>query len=180
MKPLKGSRRWMRLGLAFLLAADALLLVLVWRSAALHPASELQDLERLRERHRLMEQDVARAEDIRGRLPEVEKQCDRFFAERLLPAASGYSSVVADLGKIAGELGLPASNIGYKQHEVEKRGIVEVEVTATVEGDYPSLARFINGLERSDRLYLLDSFALVSGTDKKIKLNLAMRTFFRS
>ena len=180
MKPLSGSRMWVRRALALLLAADLVLVVLVWRSAGMHPDSELRDFDRLRERHRLMERDVARAQDIRQRLPEVEKQCDSFFAERLLPAPSGYSAVIADLGKIAGQAGLPASNIAYKQREVERRGIVEVEVTATVEGDYPSLAKFINGLERSDRLYLLDSFALVSGTEKKIKLNLAMRTFFRS
>lgn len=180
MKPLSGTRRWVRRGLAVLLAADVVLLLVVWRSARLHPATEIQDLELLRERHRVMGQDVARAQDIRRRLPAVEKQCNAFFAERLLPAASGYSAVVADLGKIAAEVGLPANNITYKQRDVERRGVVEVEVTATVEGDYPSLAKFINGLERSDRLYLLDSFALVSAREKTIKLNLSLRTYFRS
>ncbi len=75
---------------------------------------------------------------------------------------------------------LPASSVMFKQRDIEKRGIAEVELTTTVDGDYPSLVRFINGLERSQNLYLLDSLSLVAGQEGRIKLNVSMRTYFRS
>ncbi len=177
---LGGLKRWVRWGLVGVLAVDAVLLLIAWRSAASHPQSEQQALERLRERHRLLGADVRRASEIRRRLPEVERECNRFFEAELLDSASGYSSVVEDLGKIAGKAGLPANSVMFKQRDIEKRGIAEVELTTTVDGDYPSLVRFINGLERSQNLYLLDSLSLVAGQEGRIKLNVSMRTYFRS
>mgnify|MGYP001608520988 FL=1 len=66
-----------------------------------------------------------------------------------------------------------------KERPLETRGVTEVTVSATVEGDYVSVVRFINGLERSDNFYLLDSLGLASSTGGSIKLNLQLRTYFR-
>jgi hypothetical protein len=49
-----------------------------------------------------------------------------------------------------------------------------------MQGAYPSLVSFINGLERSKSFYLLDSLSLDSSTDGLLKLNLELRTYFRS
>ena len=54
-------------------------------------------------------------------------------------------------------------------------------MSATVEGAYPGLVKFINGLERSQNFYLLDSLALASGMGGTgVRLNLQLRTYFRS
>jgi hypothetical protein len=55
-----------------------------------------------------------------------------------------------------------------------------VEINAVVEGDYSALVKFINGLERSKNLYLIDSLALTAGHEGGARLSLVMRTYFRS
>lgn len=173
-------KRWILRGLFVLVVLDAALAVYVWRTAASHPQTEREAFEKLRDRRRQYGDDVRRAELIEARLPEVERECNRFFDAQFLSTSTGYSSVVEDLGSIAKQAGLPPSTIGFKQREVEKRGVVEVEVNASVEGEYPALVRFINGLERSEHLYLLDSLSLTTGQEKRVKLNLLMKTYFRA
>lgn len=141
--------------------------------------SHRRQLETLQRRHDLLDADVRRATEIQKKLPGVQRECDDFFAKELRPASRGYSSVVADLGAIAKESGLKTSATTFHQQELPNRRTLEVGVDATVEGDYPSLVSFINGLERSSNFYLLDSLSLASSSAGSLKLNLQLRTYFR-
>jgi hypothetical protein len=87
---------------------------------------------------------------------------------------------VADLGKITADAGLPPGGVAFKQKPADKQGVIEVEVSATVEGNYSALVKFINGLERSKNLYLIDSLSFNSGREREAHLSLVMRTYFRS
>ena len=164
--------------LGVLLALD-----LVLAAVNLRPTTSRQEQKaeeaRLQRQHNLLAADVRRATEIKRRLPQVQRECDEFFVKELREASSGYSSVVSDLGGLAREAGLKTDAVTFRQHEISNRGVVEVEVAATVEGDYPSLVTFINGLERSKNFYLLDSLQLTSSTGA-LKLNLQLRTYFRS
>ena len=176
----KGLKRGIVGALVVLVALDAALGLYVWRSAASHPQTERTSLENLRERHRQVGDDVLHAEQIQAHLPSADRECNGFYDARFLNTSRGYSVVVDDLGSIAKTAGLPPSTIAFKQRELEKRSVIEVEVTATVEGEYPALVRFVNGLERSEHMYLLDSLSLTTGQDKRVKLSLLMKTYFRA
>jgi len=171
----KNLIRWV-LGVA--LAIDLVLLLISLRPSS-SPQEQKADVDRLQRQHDLLAADVLRATKIQQRLPQIQRECDDFFAKELRPASSGYSSIVDDLGALAREAGLKTNAVTFRQHEVSNRGVVEVEVAATVEGDYPSLVSFINGLERSSNFYLLDNLQLASSTGT-LKLNLQLRTYFRS
>jgi hypothetical protein len=175
-----GMKLWIVRSLVSLVIVDAGLGLYLWRTAAAHPQSERAALEQLRARHKQFGNDVARAESIADNLPKVERECNHFYEEQFLSSSKGYSAVVEDLGRIAKEAGLPPSTIAFKQQELGKRGVVEVEVTATVAGEYPALVRFVNGLERSEHLYLLDALSLGAEPDKHVKLSLVMKTYFRA
>jgi len=180
-RPIEQVQRVVRLAVALVLAADAILLGLVWVNAAEHPEAQQKNLQRLREENRRLGADVRRAEVIRTQIPSVEKDCDVFLRSTLLVASSGYSAIVADLEKIAKEAGIPPGGVSSKQKAPDKQGMIEVEVSATVEGQYSSLIKFINGLERSKNLYLLDAMSFNSGREHGgARLSLVMRTFFRS
>jgi hypothetical protein len=172
----KNLIRW---ALGVLLAIDLALVLVNWRAAA-SPQARASQLQRLRAQHDLLAADVRRAAAIRKRLPEVQREYEEFFAKQLRPASSGYSSIVADLGAIAKKAGLRTGAVTFRQRDLANRGVVEVEVVTTVEGDYPSLVSFINGLERSDNFYLLDNLSLASNAGGSLKLNLQLRTYFRS
>jgi hypothetical protein len=176
-------KKWIRWGLGVVLVVDVLLLFATWRAANRGQEEQVKQRDSLRKQHALLLEDVTRARAIRERLPKVQGECDKFIRERLRAASGGYSVVLADLGHIAGSAGLRTSTLSFRQaQQGGRRGprdIVEVGVTAAVEGDYASLVRFINGLERSPNFYLLDSLALGSTTGGVIRLNLELRTYFR-
>lgn len=164
-------------GIVAVLALDALLLVTAWRTSREEDRSDT--LERLRLQHGLLAADVGRAREIRNRLPEVRTDAQRFYKDYLRSSAGGYPAIVADLSEIATKSGLRTSGVSYKQKEVAQHGLVEIDVSATVEGDYQNLVRFINGLERSKNFYLLRDVTLASSSSG-LKLTLELRTYFRS
>ena len=58
--------------------------------------------------------------------------------------------------------------------------MVEVDIGATVDGEYSGIVRFINGLEHSDTFYVLDGLTLAAGSTGGLRLNLRLRTYFRT
>lgn len=179
MPPRTDWKRLVWFALGAILFADAVLLAVLWQAVE-HPVTAAKRIEVLREESRQMSADVRRASAIREDLPQVRKQCDTFLHETLRPATAGYSAIVADLEKIAADSGLPPGAIGFHQKAADKQGIVEVQITAGVEGGYKALVKFVNGLERSKNLYLLDSLSLSSGQGRLIQMHLQLRTYFRS
>lgn len=141
------------------------------------PASELKILAR---QHALMAADLARAQRIREDLPAIEKQSDGFFHDQFRPIGSGYSALVDDLGTLARNSGIRTEGFSFRQQQPDKRGVTEIEISTTVDGDYPSVVKFIDSLERSESFYILDSLSLASSSGGGLKLNLQLRTFFRS
>lgn len=57
---------------------------------------------------------------------------------------------------------------------------MQVDIATSVEGDYDSLIQFLNKLEHSDNFYVLDSLTLASSSAGKLRLNLQLRTYFRT
>jgi Tfp pilus assembly protein PilO len=161
--------------------ADVSLFLWTQRARSAAPASQQAEVERLRKQHSALGADVRAAAQIHDRLPEISRQCDRFLGQQLLPAAGGYSSIVADRGEISRASGLSTKNVSYRQADLEKRGVVEVRVTAQVEGNYSNVVSFINGIERSKHIYLLEDLSLAeSAAGNAIRLNLQLRTYFRT
>lgn len=173
-------KKWVRVALVVLLAADGFLVYANWSSTDAGARAAAEQLKGLRTQHKLLGADVRRVSAIRDRLSEVQRDADKFYADEFLAAGTGYSTIIADLSKLSKASGLRTSNVAYKERALETRSVTELTVTATVEGDYVSLVRFINGLERSDNFYLLDNLTLASSTAGNIKLNLQLRTYFRA
>src|SRR5437879_6544544 len=176
----KRTKTIIRVILGIMVAADLLLAGVNWQMAAANrtPQAELNTLKR---QHTLMANDVTRAETIRATLPEIEHQCDSFFRQNFRPIGSGYSSVISNFGSLSRGAGLQAENLNFHRHEADKRGVTEVDISAVVDGDYSSVVRFVNDLEHSDTFYVLDGLSLAaSGSGGQLKLNLQLRTYFRS
>ena len=167
--------------LGLVITSDLVLAGINWRFADANRAPQAE-LNLLQREHSLMAADVARAETIRRTLPQIEQQCDDFYKENFRPTTSGYSSVVSDFGSLSRGAGLQPENLNFHQHDPDKRGVTEVDISAVVDGDYPSLVRFINDLEHSDTFYVLDGLSLAasSGNGGQLKLNLQLRTYFRT
>jgi Tfp pilus assembly protein PilO len=180
MKPIIQHRnnviRWV---LAFILMADAVLIGVLWRignSSHVQPG----DLNRLTMLEKQYRADNTRLERFRTELPADEKEWDEFFTTHFHPAGAGYSAISQDLGDLSRTAGLRSDTISFHQHSPDARGLVEVDIATAVEGDYDSLVQFLNKLEHSENFYVLDSLALASSSLGKLRLNVQLRTYFRT
>jgi len=168
--------RW---ALAVVLAVDLILIGVNWRlnsSTHVQP-SDLTRLEMLEKQYRA---DNARLERFRSELPADEKQWDEFFRMHFHPAGAGYSAISEDLGSLSGSAGLRSDSIIFHQHAPDSRGLMQVDISTAIEGDYDSLIQFLNKLEHSDNFYVLDSLALASSSAGRLRLNVQLRTYFRT
>jgi hypothetical protein len=156
-------------GLALLVLADCGLGAFSWRQASA-PRTPQQELDRQTLQLRLLQGEIDRAKAIQQSMPVTQIDCDKF--ER-------------SLGGIAGKARLQISGVNFHHKEIPNRGLSEVELEATISGDYEGVVRFLNGLQRSENVYTVDSLALTSdnqsqGASAAIRVTVHLRTFFRA
>jgi Tfp pilus assembly protein PilO len=172
-------KKSIRVAVMALLALDAALLWFNWQVAGGTSAEQEEQLKPLGALHASWKKDLHHAQDIRNGLADVEKGCSQFFERQFLGEEVGSSTIVADLTAIAAHAGLQTRTVSYKPQELEKRNVIQVDISAAVEGNYASIVNFINGLERSERFYVMESLGLTSAQGGTLKLNLQLRTYFR-
>jgi Tfp pilus assembly protein PilO len=168
--------------LTFLVLADVALAAYSWRLSSA-PRTPQQELALQNQQLEVLRADIKRGESIRQLTPAIQRDCDR-FEQSLLPVSNGYSSVSAELDGIAKKAGALIDGRGFKQKEIPKRGLQEVSIDLTVNGEYTAVVRFLNGLQRSKNLYEVDGLALASdaqsqGANGPIKVSVHMKTYFR-
>jgi len=174
-----------RIILAFvilLVLADVALAAYSWQLSSA-PHAPQQQLS-VTKQHNLLKADIERAQKIRDNIPATQKECD-FFERSLFPASSGYSAVRSELGAMAGKSGIQLEDLAFKRTEISSRGITEVAVDATVNGNYKSVIVFLNALQRSPNLYAVDTLTLASDPSHQasanvIKVALHLKTYFRT
>jgi len=180
MKPIILHRNNMiRTVLAIILLADAVLIGVQWKLNS-SPHVQVGELNRLDMMVKQYRADNTRLERFKAELPADEKQWDEFFTTHFHPAGAGYSAISEDLGDLSRSAGLRSDAISFHQHTPDARGLMQVDISTAVEGDYDSLVQFLNKLEHSDNFYVLDSLALASSSLGKLRLNVQLRTYFRT
>jgi type IV pilus assembly protein PilO len=169
--------------LAVLVLADCGLAAFSWRQASA-PRTPQQELDRQTVQLKLLQGDIDRAKAIQQSIPATQMDCDK-FEKSFFPANTGYSTVMAELDGIASKVGLQISGVNFHRKELPTRGLSEVELEATISSNYAGVVRFLNGLQRSENVYTVDSLALASegqsqGVAGVIRVTLHLRTFFRA
>jgi type IV pilus assembly protein PilO len=175
------QKRLIMAGVGLLLVADLGLAAYSWRLASA-TRTPRQQLARESTQLELLRADLRRASDIRAKMPDIQKDCDR-FEHSLRPASSGYSAISAELGSVASKSALHIDDLSFHGKEIANRGLEMVEIDATVTGDYTSVVRFLNGLQRSESVYEVDGLTLTvdsqSHAGGALRVNLRMKTYFR-
>src|SRR5262249_8748313 len=178
----KLEKRAILLGVALLVIADIGLAVYGWKLASA-PQSQ-RDLAQLARNRDLLRADVKLAQDIRQKIPAIQKDCDQ-FEHSLYPVSTGYSQVTAELGAIATNAGLQVDSRSFRQTEVKGRGLAEVTIEATVSGSYAGVVRFLNGLQRSSQVYAVEALSAKSeaqplGSRGGVRVSMHIKTYFRT
>ena len=176
-------KRFIIAGVTLLIAADVVLAAYSWQKGS-SPRNQKQDLSDQTMQFKLLKADVEHAKEIQLRMPAIQADCDK-FEHSLFAATTGYSSVSADFGEIGKKSGAQVQDLSFKQQEVSARALTSVEITSTIFGNYSSVVHFVNGLQRSEHVYILEGLSLAGdnpnvGTASQIKVTLHLQTYFRT
>jgi len=170
-------------GVILLILADVALAAYSWQLTSA-PKSPREQLSLEMKQHDLLKADIKRAQDIRDKIPAIQKNFDQ-FENSLFPASSGYSAVTSELDGLAKKAGIQIEDRSFRPTEIVSRGMTQVLVDATVVGDYKSVIQFLNGVQRSPNLYEVDALTLATenanqGPSGTIKVTLHVKTYFRT
>jgi hypothetical protein len=168
--------------LALLIAADVAFAVYSWQMGS--SPRENQDLADQTRQLKILQADVERAKGIQSSMPTIQADCDK-FEHSLFAASTGYSAATADLDGLAKKATAQVQDLSFKQQEIAARNLTSVEITASVVGNYSSVVRFVNGLQRSENHYILEGLTLGgdnqnTGPNSPIKVTLHLLTYFRT
>ncbi|HTZ32962.1 MAG TPA: type 4a pilus biogenesis protein PilO [Methylomirabilota bacterium] len=176
------QKRLILAGLAVLLLGDGALAYLSMKMAV--PRDEREKMLTAESRQvALVKADVERAKKIQQNLPDVLKKFDNFEAT-LLPASKGYSVLLQEMDEYAKEAHVLMDNTRFVDKEVTGRNLSEVDIESTVSGDYHGIVAFLNRLQRSKNVYIVDQLAVdtqnaTQGPPGALRVSLHLRTYFR-
>lgn len=173
------QRRLILVGLALLFAADVALAYFTVRLSGSREERERQLATQTRQ-VALVRADIARSAEIRKTRPEVLKRLDEFEAA-LLPGSQGYSLVNKELDQYAKDSHVDKGGLHFKETEESAHNLTALEISLDVSGEYNQIVQFLNRLQRSKSVYIVDGLAVESGagTVGLVKVNLHLRTYFR-
>jgi type IV pilus assembly protein PilO len=100
------------------------------------------------------------------------------FYKKRLPRQD--SQIAVQLGKLAAASGVTIEQIKYKAGEAEVGQLQPVEMDADLSGNYVALAKFINGLERDDMLFVINGIELGGEQTGPIKLQMKLETYLKA
>ena len=169
--------------LACLVAVDLALAAYSWQLAS-EPLTTEEQFSKQEKLLKTLEAPIARAQQIQEDMPTTQRECEKFEG-LLLPASTGYSSVTSELGAIAKKSGVSQEGTSFKPTPIPERGLTEVAMESTVEGDYKNVILFLNGLQRSPNMYEVESLTLAPPSGNKgqanvIRVGLHLKTYFRT
>jgi hypothetical protein len=132
---------------------------------------------------KLLRADVKRAREIELAFPKTQQDCQT-FEDSLLPADTGYSLVSEELQDLSKNAGLQITSLSFHPKDGISHGVKEVALDAAIGGDYKSVVRFLNGLQRSKNHYVVDDLTLANergdaGSQTDVRVNLHLRSYFK-
>ena len=115
---------------------------------------------------------------LRGLDQRVEKtreQLDDFYRRRVPP---NYSSIDARIVELQVDSRVRLTRVQYTQGDPGP-GLTEISMDASISGDYPSIMRFINSLERDPMFFIIRAMALTGQQGGLVNLRLRVSTWLR-
>ena len=148
----------------------------------------LFNLPRLRSLQSLEEQRNSAARDLRGtqtrcdrmrellsQYDEESKKLDDFYGSVLGSQMDRMTSIQKEVRSIAAEFHIDPESIDYSSQEIEGSGMAQFQITIPLIGGYPNLRQFINRIESSKHLLIVDSVQLTGAREGGAMLSLTIK-----
>lgn len=179
--PLNNPGAIVRLVVLVLLAANLVAAYLVIRPIGGSPEELTQQLADLRTQQRQREGSLERTKKLVQKIEAGRGEGDEFMDDYFLPRRTAFSSVMAELVKDAGEAKIAPKESSYAMQSVEGSDtLIMMTISAGFEGSYGDLIHFINLIDRSDNLLIIEGLgATPQQGSKALSVTLKLDTFVR-
>src|SRR5579863_63403 len=156
--PPTNMRALLRLVLALLLAANFVAAYLVLRPIGGSPQDLLVQERDLRTEIRQKQGLLDRTRNMASKIETGRAEGDKFTTKYFLPRRTANSTLMAELNELASEAKITPREFSFALEPVDGSDSFDMmQISAAYEGTYQDLIRFINLLDRSDRLLVVES-----------------------
>jgi hypothetical protein len=173
--PPNNAAALMRLGVGLLLAANLVAGYFVLRPIGGSPDELRQQAMEMRLQIRQQQNALDRMRLLSGKVEIGRGEGDKFMSKYFMPRRTAYSVILAELNQIANDAKITAKEGSYPIEPVEGSDTLEMmQIAANFEASYENLIRFVNLIDKSDRLLIIEG---LNATPQQggAKLNIMMK-----
>ncbi len=177
--PPNNPRALLRLVVGLLIAANAVAAYFVVRPLGGSPEELRRQAADMRVQIVQKRRIVTRTRDLVSKIESGRAEGDQFLGHYFLPRRSAYSMIVADLNDLAGQAKVTPKESAFSIEPVDGSDtLVMMQVSANFEATYQDLIHFVNLLDKSDRLLVVESLnATPQQGGAKLNVMLKLDTF---
>jgi type IV pilus assembly protein PilO len=177
MPDFRQTRKKIKTALAVMLGVDVVALVVLLSPLVGSTESRRLELNQLWSELQTKTLQVGPLTDLPKKVTTANQQIADFYKKRF-PMQD--SQIAAQLGKLASDNGVTIDQARYKEKDEETGRLLPVEMEADLSGNYVSLAKFINALERDDMFFIISSVELGGEQNGPIKLHVKLETYLKA
>jgi hypothetical protein len=179
--PPNNPRAVIRLVLGVLLAANLVAGYFVIRPIGGSPQELREQAAGLRNQIQQQQAALDRTSSLSSKIESGRNEGDQFMSKYFLPRRTAYSTIMADLNDLASQTKVTPKEGAYAIEPIEGSDTLEMmQLSVNYEATYPDLIRFVNLLDKSDRLLVVESLnATPQQGAAKLNVMLKLDTFVR-
>jgi Tfp pilus assembly protein PilO len=177
MPDFRQTRKNMKTALAVLVAVDVIAVAVLVSPLVGSTESRRQELNQLWSELQVKTRQVEPLKNLPDKVRAADRQITDFYKRRF---PSQGSQIATQFGKLATANGVTIEQARYKVATDEIGHLHAVELDADLSGNYVSLAKFINALERDDTFFIINGITLAGEQKGPIKLQLKVETYLKA
>jgi len=177
MPDLRQTRKNIKTALGILVAVDVMAAAVLFSPLVGSTESRRQELNQLWSELQAKTRQVEPLKNLPNKVVNANHQIADFYKKRF-PAQE--SQIATQFGKLAAANGVAIEQVKYKVQDEEAGRLYPVEMEAALSGNYVSLAKFINALERDNMFFLISDIALAGEQKGPIKLQMKVETYLKA
>lgn len=177
MPDLRHTRKQLKVTLGILGGVSVAAAVLYFSPVVGSADSRRMDLNRLQAELTIKSHRVAPLKDLPQKVNIASGQIADFYKNRF---PSQNSEILGEVGKLASENSVVIEQGRYKPAEEVTVGLQPIEMEYDLSGNYSSLARFINALERDQMFFIINSITLNGEPQGAVKLSVKLETYLKA
>ena len=176
MPDLRKTRKDLKIALVVMIGVDLLAAALYFSPLIGSAETRRMQMSQLQAELTLKTRQVAPLKDLPQKVNIANQQIGDFYKKRF---PSQNSQLATEIGKLASANGVRIEQERYKPGDSVTVGLQAVEMEYDLAGNYTSLARFINAVERDDMFFIINSVSLGGDPQGPVKLAVKLETYLK-